>query len=92
MDSYTRLVAENPKIEWIHVSQDSSESSATSWAKQANFPWITLMSDNVGRTNLMDLKTSNSVPHYILADKEGNLIVSGQTEVFAKIAELTKGE
>ncbi len=91
MDSYNRLIADNSKVEWVHVSQDSSESAATSWAEQANFPWLTVLEENLDRTTILELKTSNSVPHYILADKEGNRLASGKTEVLAKVAELTKG-
>ncbi len=90
MDSYERIIEGNPRVEWVHVSQDDSETAATAWARQNDFSWLTIFEKNTRRTSIMELKTKQSVPHYILADKNGRRLASGQSAVFAKLAELMK--
>jgi thiol-disulfide isomerase/thioredoxin len=83
-------IADNPKVEFIHVSADSSEDDAETWAAEEGFPWLTVVPDDVKRSDLMEFKTKNSVPHYVMVDSSGNLVANSSSEVFNKIAEVSK--
>ena len=91
MEKYKEVIANNPKVEFIHVSQDSSEDAAEEWAATAAFPWLTVLPDDVERSDLLEFKTANSVPHYVMLDVAGNKVANSSAEVFSKIAELASG-
>ncbi len=88
MEKYTEVVAENPKVEMIHVSQDSSEDAAEGWAASEKFPWLTILPGDVERSDLMEYRTRGVVPFYTLVDGSGNEIATGSSAVFSKAAEL----
>jgi len=90
IEKYKELIADNPQVEMIHVSRDEGEGSAENWAEKAGFPWLTVLPKNVKRSGLLDYKTESYVPFYALVNAQGEPLASGQNEVFAKIAELTK--
>ena len=83
-------IADNPKVEFIHVSADSSEDDAETWAAKECFPWLTVVPDDVKRSDLMEFKTKNVVPHYVMVDSSGKLVANSSSEVFSKIAEVSK--
>ncbi len=91
MEKYKEVIANNPKVEFIHVSQDSSEDAAEEWAAAAAFPWLTVVPGDVERSDLLEFKSANSVPHYVMIDAAGNKVANGSAEVFSKIAELASG-
>lgn len=88
MERYQAEIADNPKVEWIHVSRDQDDNAATVWAAQTNFPWLTVMPRDVDRSGLLEHRTANSVPHYVMLDGEGNVVANDSAAVFRKIAEL----
>ena len=89
MEKYKTNIAGNSKVEFIHISQDQSEDAAEEWAAKEGFPWLTVLPKDVERSKLLEFKTTNSVPHYVMVDREGNLLANSSSEVFAKIDELT---
>lgn len=91
MEQYQQKVAKNAKVEFIHVSQDSSEGAAEDWAAKEGFPWLTVAPGDVERSDLLEFKTANSVPHYVMVDSAGNRIASGSGEVFRKVEEVSAG-
>jgi Thioredoxin-like len=91
VEKYKEAIANNPKVEFIHVSQDSSEDAAEEWAATAAFPWLTVIPGDVERSDLLEFKTANSVPHYVMLDAAGNKVANSSAEVFSKIAELASG-
>jgi len=87
---FKESIADNPKVEFIHVSADSSEDDAREWAAKEGFPWLTVVPDDVKRSDLMEFKTKNVVPHYVMVDSSGKLVANSSSEVFSKIAEVSK--
>lgn len=71
------------------ASLDSTKDAAVAWAKEVNFPWPTVMKDDLKKTGVME-HASRGVPHYALVDKDGKAIVTGKDACFTKIAELTE--
>jgi hypothetical protein len=53
VEKYNSSIADNPKIEMIHISRDSDEDAAESWAADAGFPWLTVVPGDVERSKLM---------------------------------------
>jgi hypothetical protein len=92
VEQYNRDIAENPKVELIHISHDRDEDAAEEWAVKEGFPWLTVLPDDVERSDLLDYKIANSVPHYILVDAAGNRLADGSSAVFSKVKSLTAGE
>ncbi len=92
MDKYNTLIAENEKVEMIHVSLDSDESAAQKWASKEAFPWLTVLPEKVKASGLRKkFKTTRSVPEYHLIDKNGATVVAGTSNsspIFLKIKEL----
>ncbi len=88
MEKYNEAIAENPKVVMIHLSQDRDEDSAEEWATANNFPWLTILPKDVPRSDLMEYRTRNAVPHYTLRDKDGNEIANGSSAIFAKLKDL----
>lgn len=89
MEQYQQKIAKNPKVEFIHVSQDSSEDSAEEWAAKEAFPWLTVVPGDVDRSKLLEFKLGNSVPHYIMVDSAGERVANGSSAVFRKIDEIS---
>ena len=89
MDSYQSVIAENPKVVMIHVSQDRDEDAAKEWAAEHSFPWLTVLPGDVDRSDLLEHKTRNAVPHYVLLDSEGNMLANSSSDALNKIKELT---
>lgn len=73
----------------IHISHDRDEDSAEEWAAKEGFPWLTVLPKDVDRSDLVEYKVANSVPHYILVDAAGNRLADGSSAVFGKVRELT---
>jgi len=90
VQQFKASIADNPKVEFIHISADSSEDAAEEWAAKEGFPWLTVVPDDVKRSDLMEFKTKNSVPHYVMVDASGNRVANSSAEVFNKIAEVSK--
>lgn len=88
MEKYHDTVAENPKVEMIHISLDRSEDAAEQWAAMEKFPWYTVMMRDLQRAGFDEYKTTNAVPEYALLSAEGERLGSG-SQVFSKVAELT---
>ena len=72
----------------IHVSLDSSEDSAETWAADAGFPWLTVLPDDVERSDLKTYHTSGSVPFYTMIDASGEVLATGSLAIFKRIGEL----
>ena len=90
MEKYNASIASNPKVEMIHVSRDQAEDAAQDWAAAEKFPWLTVLPDDVERSDLMQFRTRNAVPFYTMVDKDGNEVANGSGAIFAKVAELGK--
>ena len=71
------------------ASLDSTEDAAITWAKEVQFPWPTVMKEDLKKTGIMD-HASRGVPHYALVDKDGTALVTGKQACLAKIAELSE--
>ena len=89
MEQYKTDIADNQKVAFIHVSHDRDEDAAEDWAAKENLPWLSVLHGDVDRSDLLDYKIANSVPHYILVDAEGNRLADGSSGVFSKAKELT---
>ena len=72
----------------IHVSLDSSEDSAATWAADAGFPWLTVLPDDVERSDLKTYHTSGSVPFYTMIDASGEVLATGSLAIFKRVGEL----
>lgn len=89
MEQYKTDIADNEKVALIHISHDQDEGSAEDWAAKEGFPWLTVLPRDVDRSDLVEYKVANSVPHYILVDAAGNRLADGSSSVFSKVKELT---
>lgn len=89
MEKYNEVIAGNPKVAMIHVSQDQSEDAAEEWAASNNFPWLTVLPKDVPRSDLSEYRTRNVVPFYTLVDKDGKELANGSSAIFAKLQELS---
>ncbi|MEM9079094.1 MAG: hypothetical protein AAGC74_00190 [Verrucomicrobiota bacterium] len=90
MEKYNSEIADNPKVEMIHVSLDRQIDAAEQWAAKESMPWPTILPDKVQRSTMRDYKTNDFVPEYHLVDGEGNSIANGADACFAKIKELAE--
>tara|TARA_R110002096_G_scaffold173997_13_gene349655 strand:+ start:919 stop:1194 length:276 start_codon:yes stop_codon:yes gene_type:complete len=88
VEKYNSSVADNPKVAMIHISQDTSEDAAESWAVKEGFPWLTVLPGDVKRSDLSKYRTRPVVPFYTLVDASGNQLATGSGAVFAKAAEV----
>lgn len=89
MEKFKESIADNPKVEFIHISRDQSEDSAEEWAAANGFPWLTVLGGDAERSGLLEYRTRNSVPHYSLRAADGTELANGSSAVFSKIAELS---
>lgn len=90
MEKYNAELAGKANVAMIHVSRDQSEDSAEAWAAKEKFPWLTVLPDDVERSKLLDYRSGNGIPNYVLVDSSGNKIAEGSSGVFSKIAELSE--
>lgn len=88
MEKYTEVIAENPEVALIHISRDRSEDAAEEWAAENGFPWLTVLPDDAERSDLLEYRTRNSVPHYTLRTADGEELANGSSAVFTKLASL----
>jgi len=87
--SYTEWIENNPKVEFVHISLDRDGSAAARWASGAGFPWLTVLFRDSGRSGLLQYRTADSVPYFVLVDADGNSVANGASAAFAKISELS---
>lgn len=87
MDYYNKSIADNDKVEFIHVSQDDSRRNAFNWASSAKFPWLTVLKSKARTSGLG--KFDSGTPSYALIDKDGKLLASDEKACMKKIKELT---
>ncbi len=88
MAFYNQYIADNPKAEFIHVSQDDSKKDAANWANSENFPWLTVLKSRTRTTGLH--KFDSGTPSYALLDKYGKVLATSERECKKKIKELTQ--
>ncbi len=91
MDKYNKEIANNPNVELIHISLDQSEDAAENWAATNQFPWLSVLPEDVDRSKLRDYMTANAVPHYSLRTADGQVVASGSSAAFREIAKLGEG-
>lgn len=89
MAAYNEHIANNDKVEFIHVSMDDSKSDALKWSTAAKFPWLHVLSSK-SRTAGMLAYDQGGMPQYYLITKNGEVLASKEDTAFAKIKELTK--
>lgn len=89
METYKNQIASNAKVELIMASLDSTEDAAAAWAEEAQFPWPTVMKEDLAKTDIMEHQ-GRGVPHYVLVNKEGEALATGKEACLAKIAELSE--
>lgn len=95
MEKYNKHIAENPNVEFVHVSLDRDDDAAEGWAAKDEFPWLTILPDDVEKSGLRDYKKTKYVPEYVLLNGEGKIVVAGNsngTAAFSKIDELAEAD
>jgi len=60
-------IFKNPKVAFIHVSQDEDLEDALKWAESAQFPWLTVTSKNSKAAGLEAYEAGT--PSYALVSK-----------------------
>lgn len=90
MKQFNDNIKDNPKVAMIHLSRDREEDAAESWAAEAKFPWLTILPDDIKKTDLLQYRTGNGVPHYVLVTSDGKPAARGSGAVFAKLKELNQ--
>lgn len=91
MEKFNKSIADNPKVEMIHISQDNSDGPAEQWAADEKFPWLTILPDDTERSGLLEYRTRPVVPFYTMVDGEGNEVANGSAAIFSKIGQLGSG-
>jgi len=85
---FNTSVAENAKVEMIHLSLDRDEGEAKSWATRAKLPWLTMMHGDVQKTDLLSMfGPIRGVPTYLLVSADGEKVGTG-SNVFSKLGDL----
>lgn len=93
MEKYNQLFAKGDQFEMIHVSMDEDAASAEKWAAKENFPWPTVLPEDVGEEGIMSLYPKEGVPEYLIFDASGKEVLIGPSAaIFAKLAELAREE
>ena len=82
VEKYEASVPENSTIAMIHISLDQDDEAANQWASEENFPWLTLLPGDRQRSDLMQYKTTNSVPEAIVYRANGELFAKGTKAAF----------
>ena len=92
MEQYNESISKIAGVKLIHVSFDRDEDSANDWAKQAGFPWLTILHEDVDRSALVEPYFGDSlgVPSYLLVDHEGNQLAKGKSAVMAYLGKLNE--
>ncbi len=89
MKQYNEIVANNPKVEMIHVSLDQNKSAAEGWAVGDQFPWYTVLPSEVQSSGFDRFKSTRYVPEYALLTANGDRIGSGNG-VFEQVSKLAE--
>ncbi|YCM46473.1 hypothetical protein V2O64_10630 [Verrucomicrobiaceae bacterium 227] len=84
MESYHARIAGNPAVELIHVSQDHDVGQAEKWAREARFPWPTLIQKEIP-AEITKYSPKGSVPDYVLVNAAGEVVANGKEAAFEKI-------
>jgi hypothetical protein len=88
VEKFKKTVAENSKVEMVHISLDRDKNAAEGWASRAKLPWLTLLPDDAKKTDLMKMFGSiRGVPTYFLVKADGEKIGTG-SGVFSQIENL----
>ena len=87
MGYYNRSIADNDKVEFIHISQDDSKKDAFNWAVSGKFPWLTVLQSKARSSGLG--KFDSGTPSYALVDKDGKVLATDEMTCMKKIKELT---
>jgi len=90
VEKYNKDIATNGKVELIHVSMDFKKDDAQKWAAKNDFPWPTVLNENLKASGLDKYNKSNVQPFYNLIDKDGKIIATDKESSFQKIKELTQ--
>lgn len=87
MESYQAQIASNKNVELIHISLDSEQDAAATWAQKTKMTWPTILLPDHAKEALTTpyFEHDPEVPSYILVDASGNIIVRDKTHAFAKI-------
>ncbi len=91
MKTYNEDIASNPNVELIHISRDSDEDAATSWAKKENMPWPTILKEDSDSKQLVMPYFPDGrmgVPSYVLVDQTGKEVARGKAAALAKMKDL----
>ena len=88
MEKYNEKIADNPKVELIHVSQDQESPAAETWAVDAGFPWLTVLPENFEESGMLKYYTEPEVPFYTMVDGDGKEVAQGAAAIFEKIDSL----
>ncbi len=87
MESYNEKLADLSNVKFVHLSLDRSEDDAEEWAEKESFPWLTVMPEDVEKT---EIEVAKGVPEYRMVDANGEVVATGKSAVFAKAAEIGK--
>tara|TARA_B100000519_G_C14183592_1_gene409663 strand:+ start:241 stop:507 length:267 start_codon:yes stop_codon:yes gene_type:complete len=86
LEKYKTEILPNPRVELIHASYDDEEADALKWARQARFPWPTVLYRDWEAVGLE--KYGAFAGDIYLVDSAGQLIAKTEKEAFAKISSL----
>lgn len=89
-EKYKKNIADNPEVEFIHVSQDFEKAEAEKWAAAAQLPWLTVLPENYEKTGMLKFYTEAIMPFYTMVDSKGKEVANGEDAIFKKVAELAK--
>jgi len=89
VEKYNAEIADNPKIEMIHLSREE-KADAEAWAKKAKLPWPTMMAKDVNRSEL-NKYAGRGIPHYVLVDKDGKVLSQGAPYVLDEAVKWASG-
>lgn len=90
MAAYNKDIADNDKVEFIHVSMDDSKKDALNWAVNAKLPWLHVLKTKARGAGVMKFAKGSGVPQYYLIDKNGAVLATNERDAFAKISALAK--
>lgn len=76
MESYNKVVKENPDVEVIMCNLDQNLEAAQKWAAANNMPWPVLLRKDL--TEMAKKVSPRGIPTMILMDKDGKVIQSSQ--------------
>lgn len=90
MAKYKHDLANKTNVEFVHVSQDTKVESASLWAKTEDFPWLTVLPQDIKRSGLEKFIGNNGVPFFAIVTADGRMIGSGHdaNQMFTKASKL----